>query len=134
AKGFQPLERARTELLYGEWLRRNRRRSDAQHRLRSALDIFQRLGAAPWAERAPAGLRTSGQSQAAEGCQHDPLSRLTPQELQVVRLAASGLSNRDIAAQLFLSPRTVAFHLYRAYPKLGVASRHELTHVVSRAL
>ncbi|KOX26834.1 LuxR family transcriptional regulator [Saccharothrix sp. NRRL B-16348] len=120
----RPFERARTELLYGEWLRRARRKADARTHLRSASDLFERLGATPWAARARTELRATGESRAVPG--PDPLSTLTPQELQVVRLAAEGLSNRDIGAQLFLSPRTVGYHLYKAYPKLGVASRVEL--------
>ncbi|MFE9746325.1 LuxR C-terminal-related transcriptional regulator [Saccharothrix saharensis] len=120
----RPFERARTELLYGEWLRRARRKADARTHLRSALEKFERLGATPWAARARTELRATGESRAVPG--PDPLSALTPQELQVVRLAAEGLSNRDIGAQLFLSPRTVGYHLYKAYPKLGVSSRVEL--------
>ncbi|GAA2630672.1 AAA family ATPase [Actinomadura fulvescens] len=121
-------ERARTELLYGEWLRRSGRRGDARMPLRSALDAFERLGAAPWAERARGELRATGETRPARGTPGiaDRLSLLTPQELQVVRLAATGLTNRDIGAQLFLSPRTVGYHLYNAYPKLGVSSRGEL--------
>ncbi|QFZ17038.1 AAA family ATPase [Saccharothrix syringae] len=121
----RPFERARTDLLHGEWLRRARRRADARTPLRAALEVFERLGATPWANRARTELRATGESRAVPG--PDPLSALTPQELQVVRLAAEGLSNRDIGAQLFLSPRTVGHHLYKAYPKLGVASRAELT-------
>ncbi|NUS64047.1 MAG: helix-turn-helix transcriptional regulator, partial [Saccharothrix sp.] len=121
----RPFERARTELLYGEWLRRARRKADARTHLRAALDLFERLGATPWAARARTELRATGESRPAPG--PDPLSALTPQELQVVRLAADGLSNRDIGAQLFLSPRTVGYHLYKAYPKLGVTSRIELS-------
>ncbi|TDD88731.1 helix-turn-helix transcriptional regulator, partial [Actinomadura rubrisoli] len=125
-QGGRPFERARTELLYGEWLRRARRRSDARVPLRSALAAFERLGAVPWAGRARAELRATGETAPAPSGGEDPLDRLTPQELQIVRLAASGASNRDIAAQLFLSHRTVEYHLYKAYPKLGVASRAEL--------
>ncbi|MCO5998266.1 helix-turn-helix transcriptional regulator [Actinoallomurus rhizosphaericola] len=126
-KGGRPFERARTELLYGEWLRRARRRSDAREPLRSALEVFERLRAEPWAERARIELRATGGSAAtARPAAADLLERLTPQELQVVRLAAEGNSSRDIAAQLFLSPRTVEYHLYKAYPKLGVSSRREL--------
>ncbi|WP_433330366.1 helix-turn-helix transcriptional regulator [Spirillospora sp. CA-294931] len=121
-----PFERARTELLYGEWLRRARRRNDARPHLHSALEAFERFGAAPWADRARTELRATGESVATEN-QDDALGVLTPQELQVVRLAATGLSNREIGAQLFLSPRTVGYHLYKAYPKLGVASRGELS-------
>ncbi|MEV0830151.1 ATP-binding protein [Nonomuraea rubra] len=126
-KGGRPFQRARTELLYGEWLRRSRRRSDARAPLRSALEIFERLDAAPWAERTRAELRASGGVAPAATAGTDALGRLTPQELQIVRLAAAGLSNRDIAAQLFLSHRTVEYHLYKAYPKLGIGSRSELT-------
>ncbi|WP_131738211.1 helix-turn-helix domain-containing protein, partial [Actinomadura roseirufa] len=93
---------------------------------RSALAAFERLGAAPWADRARTELRATGETTAAPPGGADPLARLTPQELQIVRLAASGASNRDIAAQLFLSHRTVEYHLYKAYPKLGVVSRTEL--------
>ncbi|NJP92570.1 AAA family ATPase [Nonomuraea sp. FMUSA5-5] len=126
-RGGRPFERARTELLYGEWLRRLRRRADARHQLRSALDIFDRLGSRPWAERARAELRAAGERQTGDGrASEGVVDRLTPQELQIVRLAATGLSNREIAAQLFLSPRTIGYHLYKAYPKLGVASRAEL--------
>ncbi|WP_063780547.1 helix-turn-helix transcriptional regulator [Nonomuraea sp. SBT364] len=125
-RGGRPFQRARTELLYGEWLRRSRRRSDARVPLRSALAIFERLGAKPWAERARAELRASGDVAPADAGGADALGRLTPQELQIVRLAAEGLSNRDIAAQLFLSHRTVEYHLYKAYPKLGIGSRSEL--------
>ncbi|MFD0690168.1 AAA family ATPase [Actinomadura fibrosa] len=125
-RGGRPFERARTELLYGEWLRRARRRSDARVPLRSALAAFERLGAAPWAARVRAELRATGETAPAPPPDGDPLGRLTPQELQIVRLAAAGASNRDIAARLFLSHRTVEYHLYKAYPKLGVASRAEL--------
>ncbi|MBT2211994.1 AAA family ATPase [Actinomadura sp. NEAU-AAG7] len=126
-EGGRPFEHARTGLLHGEWLRRERRRSDARVPLRAALAAFERLGAAPWADRARAELRATGET--APGGREaggDPLARLTPQELQIVRLAASGAGNRDIAAQLFLSHRTVEYHLYKAYPKLGVTSRTEL--------
>lgn len=123
------LESARTALLYGEWLRRARRKSEARGQLRTALDTFERLGARPWADRARNELGASGASvtvgqNAARSVADE--AGLTPQESQIVRLAARGLSNRDIAAQLFLSPRTVGYHLYKAYPKLGVASRGEL--------
>ncbi|WP_242910501.1 AAA family ATPase [Actinomadura terrae] len=131
-RGGRPFEQARTALLHGEWLRRERRRSDARAPLRAALATFERLGAAPWADRARAELRATGETapggRATGGPETggDPLARLTPQELQIVRLAASGAGNRDIAAQLFLSHRTVEYHLYKAYPKLGVTSRTEL--------
>ncbi|MCT7357041.1 helix-turn-helix transcriptional regulator, partial [Streptomyces sp. 15-116A] len=113
--------------LYGEWLRRARRRSEARDALRSALERFERLRAAPWTERARAELRAAGDATTtANATAENVLDRLTPQELQVVRLAADGNSSREIAAQLFLSRRTVEHHLYKAYPKLGVGSRREL--------
>ncbi|MBO2454257.1 AAA family ATPase [Actinomadura barringtoniae] len=129
--GARPFERARTELLYGEWLRRARRRSDARGPLRSAAQIFERLKATPWAERARSELRATGETTSTlashqQATAPDLLDRLTPQELQVVRLAAEGISSREIASQLFLSPRTVEYHLYKAYPKLGISSRKEL--------
>ncbi|MGW5647749.1 ATP-binding protein [Saccharopolyspora sp. NPDC003752] len=126
SRGF---EHARTRLLHGEWLRRSRRKTEAREQLSAALEIFDQIDARPWAERAHGELTAGG---AATTARRGPgvLALLTPQELQIVRLAAQGLSNRDIAAQLFLSPRTVGHHLYRAYPKLGVGSRRELAAVV----
>ncbi|MCX4748054.1 AAA family ATPase [Kitasatospora sp. NBC_01287] len=125
----RPFELARTELLFGEWLRRDRRKAEARTRLRAALEVFERLGAGPWVERARAELGAAGSATpvaAAAG----PLAGLTPQEEQIARLAAKGLSNREIAAQLFLSPRTVGHHLYKAYPKLGIASRAGLAQLI----
>ncbi|MGP4022702.1 AAA family ATPase [Actinomadura sp. 3N407] len=130
-RGGRPFERARTELLYGEWLRRSRRRAQARARLSAALEIFERLGAVPWAERARGELRAAGQGVRAGG--DDPPGRLTAQEMQVVRLAMTGATNRQIAARLRLSHRTVAYHLYKAFPKLGVASRAELHRYVPAA-
>ncbi|MEU8799071.1 AAA family ATPase [Spirillospora sp. NPDC048819] len=123
----RPFERARTELLYGEWLRRARRRSDARVPLRSAVEIFESLRATPWLDRARAELRATGEAGPSVPTAPDLLDRLTPQELQVVRMAAEGTSSREIASQLFLSPRTVEYHLYKAYPKLGISSRKELS-------
>ncbi|MGW3810520.1 helix-turn-helix domain-containing protein, partial [Micromonospora sp. NPDC005113] len=97
--------------------------------LRDALDTFAALGAEPWARRAGAELRASGE--VAEPSLGGPLSRLSPQEREVVRLAATGATNREIATQLFLSPRTVGHHLYRAFPKLGVTSRTDLASMLS---
>ncbi|WP_302893344.1 ATP-binding protein [Actinomadura luzonensis] len=128
-RGEQPQEQARTALLYGEWLRRARRRAAARAQLRAALEAFDRLGMSLWAERARAELRATGDVPAAPRRADDPLSVLTAQERQVVRLAATGASNRDIAAQLYLSPRTVGYHLYKAFPKLGISSRAELARV-----
>ncbi|MEY9873484.1 DNA-binding CsgD family transcriptional regulator/tetratricopeptide (TPR) repeat protein [Streptacidiphilus sp. MAP12-33] len=124
-----PWDEARTALLFGEWLRRARRKSEARAPLRAAARAFDALDAAPWAARARAELDASGAAPV-EPRAAGPLSGLTPQENQIVRLAAQGLSNRDIAAQLFLSSRTVGYHLYKAYPKLGVASRGELSALV----
>ncbi|WP_199036432.1 ATP-binding protein [Glycomyces salinus] len=126
ADDIDPFERARTELVYGEWLRRERRINEARAHLREATEVFERLGANPWTERAQAELRAAGDSSAIESGGPDLAERLTPQELQVVRLAAEGLTNRQIGEQLFVSPRTVGYHLYNAYPKLGVSSRTEL--------
>jgi len=120
----RPFERARTELAYGELLRRARRRVDARAHLEAALDTFEDLGAAPWAERARLELRASGQ--AARRRDPSTLLQLTPQELQVARFVATGLPTREVAAQLFLSPRTVEFHLRNVFAKLGISSRSQL--------
>jgi DNA-binding CsgD family transcriptional regulator len=120
-----PFETARTELLLGEWLRRARRVNEAKSRLRSAAAVFERLGAEPWTDRVRRELRAAGDAGPVEAAPA-LADRLTPQELQVVRLAAAGLSNREIGEQLYLSPRTAGYHLYKAYPKLGVASRNDL--------
>ncbi|MGW7412336.1 helix-turn-helix transcriptional regulator [Streptomyces sp. NPDC054863] len=124
--GDRQFDRARTALLYGEWLRRTRRKSEAQAQLRDAFETFRRHGATPWAERARAELDATGEVVAKTETSGGALAVLTPQERKIVRLAARGLSNRDIAAQLFLSPRTVGYHLYKAFPKLGVTARIEL--------
>lgn len=134
----RPFEFGRTELLYGEWLRRERRRVDARRVLRSAEARFARLGADPWVRRARTELRATGESTTVPAAPvsapaapdaPDLLGLLTPQELQVVRLAAGGASNQEIATQLFLSRRTVEYHLYKAYPKLGIGSRRELLRI-----
>ena len=117
--------RARTELAYGEWLRRARRRVDARVHLRAALAGFEELGAGPWAERAAQELRASGE--AARRRDVSTATDLTAQERQVAGLVRQGLSNRDAAARLFVSPRTIDFHLRNVFTKLGVTSRAELT-------
>ncbi|MCK2215587.1 LuxR C-terminal-related transcriptional regulator [Actinomadura sp. ATCC 31491] len=127
AEANRPFERARTDLLYGEWLRRARRRNESRTRLRAALETFERAGSAPWADRARAELRAAGETVSAGA--PTAITLLSPQELQVVRLAATGATNRKIAAQLFISPRTVSHHLYRAFPKLGVTTRTELANL-----
>lgn len=117
-------ERARTQLAYGERLRRIRRRRDARDQLRAALDTFERLGARPWAERARAELRATGERLRPRGpSAHE---QLTPQQLRVALAAAEGLTNKEIGARLFLSPKTVDFHLGQAYRKLELRSRGEL--------
>ena len=121
----QPYEQARTRLAYGEWLRRRRRKAEARPHLREAHETFERIGARPWAERAAAELRASGEATLTRR-RAAPGTVLTAQELQVVRLAATGATNRDIAAHLLLSPRTIGQHLYKAFPKLGISSRTEL--------
>jgi DNA-binding CsgD family transcriptional regulator/tetratricopeptide (TPR) repeat protein len=124
AESSRPFERARTELAYGEFLRRHRRRVDAREHLRPALETFVALEAKQWAERARAELRASGEN--ARPRRTDTETRLTPQEFQIARFVSRGMSNREVAAQLFLSPRTVDFHLRNVFPKLGIASRTEL--------
>jgi DNA-binding CsgD family transcriptional regulator len=124
AAALPPLQRARTELLYGEWLRRERRRVDARGHLRTALEMFRALGAVPWAERAEAELRATGET--ARKRDISAVEQLTPQELQIAGLVTEGLTNKDIAAQLFLSPRTVDYHLRKVFTKLGITSRAEL--------
>jgi len=119
-----PFWRGRTELLYGEWLRRERRRTDARGHLRTALEVFRTLGAVPWAERAEAELRATGET--ARKRDVSAAETLTPQELQIAGLVTGGLTNKEIAAQLFLSPRTVEYHLRKVFTKLGIASRSEL--------
>jgi DNA-binding NarL/FixJ family response regulator len=115
---------ARLQLAYGLRLRRERRVIDARALLRSAAAGFQAIDAAPWGERALQELRASG-----ERVRHRTVERrddLTPQELQIAELASQGLTNREIAARLFVSHRTVGAHLYRIFPKLGIATRGEL--------
>jgi DNA-binding CsgD family transcriptional regulator len=124
ASALPPFQRARTDLLYGEWLRRERRRTDARVHLRAALAAFRRLGPVPWAERAEAELRATGETVRKRDV--SAVEQLTPQELQIAGLVTQGLTNRDIAAQLYLSPRTVDYHLRKVFTKLGIASRAEL--------
>ena len=122
--GARPLDRARVHLHYGEHLRRERRRIDARGHLRAALEGFERLGAVPWAERARRELRATGET--ARKRDVSPLAELTPQELQVARLVGEGATNKAVAAQLFVSPKTVEYHLRKVFAKLGIASRSEL--------
>ena len=128
-----PFERAQLRLDYGEWLRRQRRINDAKHALGAALETFRRLGAAPWTERAEAELRACGVIAQAPSSAAGGLDGLTAQQREIAVLAARGLTNGEIADRLFLSPRTVASHLYRSYPKLGIAGRHQLRDLIERA-
>jgi DNA-binding CsgD family transcriptional regulator/tetratricopeptide (TPR) repeat protein len=120
----QPFERARTELAYGELLRRAQRRTEARVQLRAALATFEGLSTPLWAERARAELQATGIT----ARKRDPstLDTLTPQELRISKLVAGGATNRDVANQLFLSPKTVEYHLRKVFLKLGVSSRVEL--------
>jgi DNA-binding CsgD family transcriptional regulator len=128
-----PFERAQLRLDYAEWLRRCRRINDAKPVLTQALETFRRLGARSWTQRTQAELRASGVTVTAAPGDCDALEALTPQQRQIVRLASEGLTNREIADRLFLSPRTVGSHLYRSFPKLGVADRHQLRDVIAQS-
>jgi len=128
-----PFERAQLLLDYGEWLRRQRRINDAKPVLGSALETLRRLGAAPWTRRAETELRACGVITQAAPAAPDALAGLTAQQREIVVLAGRGLTNGEIADRLFLSPRTVASHLYRAYPKLGIAGRHQLRDLTDHA-
>ncbi|MGW5648375.1 AAA family ATPase [Saccharopolyspora sp. NPDC003752] len=116
-----PFERARGSLLHGQWLRRERRPAEARAELRVGIDLFESLGARQWAELARGELRACGGS-----APRGDVAALTAQEREVAVLAARGLSNRDIAAQLFISHRTVGYHLHKVFPKLGIAGRGQL--------
>ena len=120
-----PFDGARVRLAYGERLRRARAAAESRIHLQAALAAFQKLGAAPWAARAERELRATGRTRMPPAAAH-AAAALTPQELQIARLAASGLTNKQIAERLFLSPRTVGGHLYRVFPKLGITSRAAL--------
>ena len=126
-RAARPFERARTELAFGEFLRRLRRRAQARTYLRAALERFEALGSALWSERARNELRASGET----ARKRDPstLDQLTAQEVHIAQLVAEGRTNRDVAGQLFLSPRTIDFHLRNVYRKLGIASRMELARI-----
>jgi DNA-binding CsgD family transcriptional regulator len=124
-----PDYRARMLLRYGEWLRRQRRAAEARAPLREARDSFDALGFASLAERARLDLRAAGESSSRR--EPRPWDQLTPQELQIARMAADGMSNREIGQQLYLSHRTVSAHLYRIFPKLGITSRTQLHAAIS---
>jgi DNA-binding CsgD family transcriptional regulator len=124
-----PFQRARLELAYGQWLRRNRRVAQSRAVVRAARDTFDALGCAPWSDQARRELRASG-----ERSRHrvvEARDQLTGQELQIAQLAAMGLSNREIGERLYLSHRTISTHLYRVFPKLGISSRAELSNALA---
>jgi DNA-binding CsgD family transcriptional regulator len=122
--GARPYDRARTHLAYGEFLRRAQHRVDARAHLRAALETFDDLRAEPMSARAGQELRASGET----ARKRDPSTQLqlTPMERQVAGLVRQGMSNKDIAAQCWVSPRTVAFHLWNIFTKAAVTSRGEL--------
>jgi DNA-binding CsgD family transcriptional regulator len=122
--GRLPVDLARARLVYGEWLRRQRRRREARDQLGRAYQIFDSIGAAAFAERARIELRAAG----GHARQHtiETPETLTTQEALIARLAGEGASNSEIAAQLFISPATVAYHLRKVFTKLGISSRSQL--------
>jgi DNA-binding CsgD family transcriptional regulator len=117
-------ETARAHLLYGEWLRRERRRSEAREHLRRAHDMFVTIGMEAFAGRAARELRSTGEK--ARRRSVETTSDLTPRELQIARLAREGLTNPEIGTRLFMSPRTVEYHLHKVFTKRGITSRVEL--------
>ena len=121
-----PFDRARVALAYGERLRRAKATTEARRHLTAALEIFRRLDARPWIDRAAAELRATGESVARRSAVD-----LTPQQREIAELAAAGLSNKQIGTRLFLSPRTVGTHLYHMFPKLGITSRASLRDALS---
>ena len=127
ARSPRRVDAARTRLAYGEHLRRARRRVESRVHLRAALAVFDDVGARTWAERSRQELRASGET--ARRRDGADTAALTPQELQVATLVAQGLPNREVAGQLFVSPRTVDFHLRNVFSKLGISSRAELARI-----
>ncbi|MFN2538687.1 MAG: AAA family ATPase [Mycobacteriales bacterium] len=131
SSGRVALHLARAQLVYGEWLRRENRRLDARQQLAKAQDLFDSFGAKGFAERARRELLATGETTRRRTA--DTLNLLTPQESQIARLARDGLTNPEIAAQLFLSPRTVEYHLRKVFPKLNISSRKELRAALASA-
>jgi DNA-binding CsgD family transcriptional regulator len=122
-------ERARTELIFGQELRRGRRPSAAREHLRNALEVFRRYRAEPWIDQASAELRAAGDQ--VEQREVDIDQVLTPQQLQIARLAAAGATNREVAAQMFLSTRTVDHHMRNIFARLGIRSRIDLARLMT---
>jgi DNA-binding CsgD family transcriptional regulator len=122
--------RARAQLTYGEWLRRQGRRVDARSQLKESLSAFETMGADAFAERARRELLATGET--VRKRTDDTRGDLTAQEAQIARLASDRLTNPEIAAQLYLSPRTVEYHLHKVFQKLGINSRRELADALSR--
>jgi DNA-binding NarL/FixJ family response regulator len=125
------VELARAHLHYGEWLRRERRRLDAREHLRAGHEMFASMGAEGFAERAHRELLATGER--ARTREDETRDELTPQEEQIARLAREGLSNPEIGGQLFISPRTVEYHLHKVFSKLGISSRNQLDLVLEAA-
>jgi DNA-binding CsgD family transcriptional regulator len=123
---------ARSHLLYGEWLRRERRRLDARDQLRTALELFTSMGVEAFAARAERELLATGERVRKRRIETG--EQLTAQEIQVARLAREGLSNADIGARLFISQHTVAYHLRKVFSKLGVTSRNQLARVLPESV
>ena len=128
--GRWPIDQARIRLAHAEYLRRRRDLARARDEFRGALDTFDRLGAAPWSARAAAGLRASGRRTARPG--RPDTSDLTARDWRILRMAASGLTNKQIGGRLHLSHRTVGATLYRLYPRFGITSRAALGEVLDR--
>jgi DNA-binding CsgD family transcriptional regulator len=126
------LELARSHLLYGEWLRRQNRRIDAREQLRTAHEMFTSMSATAFADRASRELLATGETVRAR--RPDLRDELTPQEVQIAELARDGLTNPEIGARLFLSPRTVQYHLGKVFAKLDLKSRHELENALPGSL
>jgi DNA-binding NarL/FixJ family response regulator len=118
------MESARTKLLFGEWLRRENRRLDARLQLRTAYEMFAAIGADTFAERAGRELMATGENVRRRGV--ETRNDLTAQETQIARLARDGLTNQEIGSRVFLSPRTVEWHLRKVFTKLGIRARGQL--------